>query len=202
MVESEMTITSLDLVLGSVLIVLLLVTIAMVAVREQRTRKLHEQYGREYARALEQRDIIARAEAESQAREKRAGAFDGPLAPAQRDGFIERWRLVQAKFGDDPQGAVARADVLLTEVMEACGYPVGDLEQRAADLSVGHADIVENYRAGRKIAARSANNAARPHELRRAMIHYSALFDDLVNEPAAGEVTDYRLRNHHSSPRR
>jgi hypothetical protein len=201
MVESEMTMTSLDLVFGSVLIALLLVTIAVVAVRGHRARMLREQYGREYAHVLEQKDI-ARAEAEVHAREQRAGAFDRPLAPAQRDGFIERWQLAQAKFGDDPQGAVARADVLLTEVMEACGYPVGDFELRAAELSVDHPDVVENYRAGRKIAARSANNAARTHELRRAMIHYRALFDDLVNEPAPGEVTDYRLRNHQSSPRR
>jgi hypothetical protein len=104
-------------------------------------------------------------------------------------GFVERWKEVQARFVDDPPRAVAFADALLAEVMSARGYPVDDFEQRAGDISVDHPDVVEHYRAGHDIAMRHARGDASTEDLRQAMIHYRALFDELVEEaPAEKEV--------------
>jgi hypothetical protein len=95
----------------------------------------------------------------------------------------------QARFVDDPPRAVAFADALLAEVMKARGYPVSDFEQRAGDISVGHPNVVEHYRAGHDIATRHERGQASTEELRQAMIHYRALFEDLVGAaaPAAKE---------------
>ncbi|MFP5396672.1 MAG: hypothetical protein ACLGHF_11015 [Alphaproteobacteria bacterium] len=100
-----------------------------------------------------------------------------------RDHFIATWRDVQAQFVDDPNYAVTRADDLLGEVMRARGYPMADFQERADDLSVDHPEVVENYRRGHEIAVRHSRGEASTEDLRRAMIHYRTLFDDLVHEP-------------------
>lgn len=71
----------------------------------------------------------------------------------QRNRFAQAWRNVQASFVDDPQGSVREADRLVTEVMNARGYPMGNFEQRTADISVDQPNIVENYRAAHDIAS-------------------------------------------------
>jgi len=103
-----------------------------------------------------------------------------PLAPEDATRFDASWRGVQARFVDDPKGAVTEADRLVGEVMSARGYPLGDFEQRVADISVDHPDVVMNYRAAREIALVHARGQASTEDLRQAMVHYRALFKDLL----------------------
>jgi hypothetical protein len=103
-----------------------------------------------------------------------------PLSYKDREMYEAQWKDVQAGFVDDPGGAVEKADDLVGEVMAARGYPVGDFEQRAADLSVNHASEVDNYRAAHDIAQRQERGDANTEDQRQAMVHYRALFDDLL----------------------
>jgi hypothetical protein len=169
-----------------VAIVVLVIVAALVLARRRRTGQLRDRFGAEYQRAVEDSDDRRKAEAELRAREKRVERFDiRPLTPSDRDRFVGAWRSIQAEFVDRPKEALARADDLLVDVMETRGYPVGDFEQRSADLSVDHASVVQNYRAGRDIAVRHGRGDATTEDLRQAMIHYRALFDELVGESAA-----------------
>jgi hypothetical protein len=102
---------------------------------------------------------------------------------ADRSSFATRWNEVQARFVDDPRGAVTVADSLVTEVMQSRGYPIGEFEQRAADLSVDYPVIVANYRAAHDIASRHSTGRASTEDLRQAMVHYRALFQELLEEP-------------------
>jgi hypothetical protein len=106
-----------------------------------------------------------------------------PLAPGDRARFVESWSRVQARFVDGPGGAVTEADQLLRDVMSTRGYPVSDFEQQAADISVDHPLVMENYRTAHAIAVRQTQGQANTEDLRQAMIHYRTLFEDLVSEP-------------------
>jgi hypothetical protein len=119
-----------------------------------------------------------------------------PLTPSDATRFDGAWRTVQARFVDDPRGAVTEADRLVGEVMAARGYPVGDFEQRVADISVDHPDVVMNYRAAREIATVHAQGKATTEDLRQAMVHYRALFNDLL-ETVAEKVHDHTPHQHH-----
>ncbi|WP_198147405.1 type 2 periplasmic-binding domain-containing protein [Sphingobium chungbukense] len=177
------TLTPLEVGLA-LLALVLVVAIAMMVAANRRRANLRAKFGPEYGRTVEMTGSQRKAEAELQEREKRVAAFTiRPLSPRQADAFTDAWVRVQAQFVDDPQGAVSRADVLLTEVMEVRGYPISDFEQRSADLSVDHPEVVQNYRSAHDIAVRHARGEADTEDLRRAMIHYRALFDDLVHEP-------------------
>jgi hypothetical protein len=176
-----------------VAIVVLAIAVGAIAliVRAVRSRQLRARYGAEYEHTV--KAVGGRREAEEQLheREKRVQAYTlTPLTPDDRSRFSISWRDVEATFVSNPAGAVARADELLTNVMAARGYPMADFDQRAADLSVDHADVVTNYRAAHDIATRHSENAANTEELRQAMIHYHALFDELVGElPDARSAT-------------
>lgn len=149
-----------------------------------RTQKLQARFGPEYNRTLEETGNRYKAEAKLQRLEKRVERYSiRPLLPAERDRFQQSWRAVQAKFVDDPIRALAEADQLLGEALSACGYPVSDFEQRAQEISVDHAIVVDHYRAGHDIAVRQSRGKATTEELRQAMIHYRALFDELMVEP-------------------
>lgn len=178
-----MTITA-----AQILIAMAIVLAALVLIwsRLRRTNRLQTRFSPEYDRVASSADDLRQAENALAAREKRvAGLSIKPLRPETRDQFIAGWRAVQAKFVDDPHYAVVRADELLGEVMAARGYPVEDFQQQADDLSVDHPEVVQNYRAGHDIALRHGRGEATTEDLRMAMIHYRALFDDLVNEPEA-----------------
>jgi hypothetical protein len=153
--------------------------------RERRTNRLRNQFGgAEYMLAVKQGGSKRRAEA---ALDKRAERVEGfhikPVGPAERARFVESWGKVQARFVDSPGDAITDADQLLGEVMSARGYPVGDFDQRAADISVDHALVLANYRAAHQIALRQAQGQANTEDLRQAIIHYRTLFDELVSEP-------------------
>ncbi|HEY1578079.1 MAG TPA: hypothetical protein VGF82_13500 [Terracidiphilus sp.] len=159
--------------------------------QRRRTEKLRTQFGPEYERSIAESGDRRRAEAQLEKRAERVEKFHlRPLTAEDRARFTEQWDRVQAHFVDAPAGAVAEADQLLGDVMATCGYPMGDFDQRAADISVDHPVVVQNYRSAHDIAIRQAKGQSTTEDLRRAMIHYRALFEDLVNERRDTVVTE------------
>lgn len=157
--------------------------VGFVLARKRRSRQLRERFGPEYDRVLKKEGEVRRAEGVLEMRAQRREKFKiRPLAPDDSAKFAERWRGVQSQFVDDPKGSVSRADQLVSEVMEARGYPMADFEQRVADISVDHPVVVENYRAAHDIALRHSRGQASTEDLRRAMVHYRSLFDELLQD--------------------
>jgi hypothetical protein len=159
--------------------------------RNRQSEQLQDRFGPEYDRTLSERHDQRQAERELKAREERVDQLNiRPLERDERDRFAERWQAVQARFVDEPTGATDDADQLVGEVMATRGYPVGDFEQRAADVSVNHPRVVEHYRAAHMIAMRNTRGDADTEELRQALVHFRALFEDLleVETPARTEA--------------
>ena len=159
-------------------------------VRRTTSRKLRDQFGPEYDHAVRRLRSEELAEAELMERKNRVSKYKIVSLPrAESARYQERWIAVQSRFVDQPETAVADADRLVTEVMEKRGYPVTHFEQSAADLSVDHPDVVENYRAAHRIAERSHSGRADTEELREALIFYRALFQELleISSPINGE---------------
>jgi len=157
----------------------------------RRSRGLRKQFGPEYDRTVRESDTRREAEAELERRSERVSQLQiRPLSADDRDRFAGEWRAVQTRFVDDPAAAVADADALIGDVMQTRGYPVGDFEQRAADISVDHPDVVSNYREAHRLAMLNSRGEASTEDLRRSMVHYRSLFDDLLGEqlptPVAG----------------
>jgi hypothetical protein len=175
-------------------IVLAIVAIAAVGAvayyaraRDRRTQELSGRFGPEYKRTVEEAGDRTAAERDLQAREQRVASMDiRPLDPESRNRFSEEWRQVQARFVDDPSGAISQADSLVQEVMLARGFDTEtDFDRRVADVSVQHAQVVPQYRQAHEIAERHAASGVATEELRQAMVHYRAVFDDLLEaEPA------------------
>jgi hypothetical protein len=155
--------------------------------RNRRSVKLKSKFGdAEYARSMKESGNRRQAEAELKKRAERVASFHvRPIEAAERVRFENTWRSIQERFVDGPTGAVAEADQLLGHVMSARGYPVSDFEQRAADISVDHPLVMENYRAAHEIALRQVRGQASTEDLRQAVIHYRGLFEELVHEPEA-----------------
>src|SRR6476646_2480875 len=169
----------------AVAVVAVLAVVLWQTLDHRRTSKLQDRFGPEYDRTVGAADNRRDAEAELQAREERREQLDiRPLSQAARDRYAEIWRVTQARFVDDPRGAVAAGDSLIQSVMAERGYPVENFEQRAADVSVDHPQVVENYRQGHLLAQASAGGDDSTENLRQAMRHYRSLFDELV-EPDA-----------------
>ncbi len=170
-------------------VILVIAAVAASALRTRRSRELRGRFGPEYDRVAADAPSKRQAEAELKSREARHEEFDlHPLDPSDRDRYRARWQDVQAKFVDEPDAAVQDADGLIQEVMRVRGYPVDDFDTRAADLSVDHPDVVENYRAGHGIAVAHERGKAGTDELRRAIRHYRSLFDSLVQETGRAEA--------------
>jgi hypothetical protein len=158
--------------------------------RKKRTADLRDQFGPEYDRAVAAAGDSRRAEAGLADRAKRVEKLQlREISAADRDRFAQAWTRVQARFVDDPPGAVSEGDALIQEVMKSRGYPVGDFEQRAADLSVDHAEVVQNYRAAREIAIRNRDGKASTEDLRQALVHDRKLFEELLGVPAPAAET-------------
>jgi len=167
-----------------VIVVIVVAAIAFITSRKRRSQQLREKFGPEYDRVVREQGDARKAEGVLQFREKRREKFQiRPLSETDRSSFAQRWNEVQSRFVDDPRGSVTVADSLVTEVMQARGYPIGEFEQRAADLSVDHPFVVSNYRAGHDIALRHTAGKASTEDLRQAMVHYRALFQELLDEP-------------------
>jgi hypothetical protein len=178
------------------LIVLVAVVIVIIAaaawlyVRKRRgtTADLKQRYGSEYERAVLTHGSERKAEAKLADREKRVEKLNiRDLDAMEHERFSKRWESVQSRFVDSPKGAVAEADDLVSSVMKARGYPVSDFDQRAADISVDHPRVVQNYRSAHEIALRVGKDQASTEELRTAMIHYRSLFEELVQVPTTVE---------------
>jgi hypothetical protein len=166
--------------------------LAYVASRERRRKQLREGFGPEYERVVSEAPSQREAEAELVERRKRHEEFDlRPLGEEERRRYVREWDTVQARFVDDPGGAIGEADDLIQQVMRDRGYPVEDFEQRADDLSVEHPQFVEHYRAGHAIARAHARGEASTEELRQGLVHYRSLFENLL-ETGAGERMEAR----------
>ena len=169
-----------------------------VVVARRRTAEFRERFGPEYDRTVKAAGSRRKAEAELSARQERRDKLD--IVPLERDAsqrYSEQWNDVQAQFVDSPVAAVASADALVTSVMADRGYPMDAFEQRAADISVDHPEIVENYRQAHRIRLRSDEGQASTEDLRQAMKHYRSLFDELLadgtsDEPPARDDADRR----------
>jgi hypothetical protein len=149
--------------------------------QKKQTERLHSRFGTEYDRLAAAEGDRGRAEKALHEREKRVEKLNlVPLSPEDRDRLAGAWQLEQAGFVDDPRTAVANADKLVNEVMKARGYPMGDFEQRAADISVDHSLVVTNYRIAHDIALRDRGGETSTEELRTALLHYRMLFEDLL----------------------
>lgn len=167
--------------------IIVLAFIARGIAAKKRTSHLQDRFGPEYDRVAGSTGSKSDAESQLAEREERRDDLDvKPLPQASRERYLEWWRTVQAQFVDDPKGAIGAADQLIQSVMAERGYPTEDFDQRAADLSVDHPDLVQHYREGHKLAESSRGNGASTEDLRQAMVHYRALFEQLV-EPVAEE---------------
>ncbi|MGH2894340.1 MAG: hypothetical protein ACRDPM_13915 [Solirubrobacteraceae bacterium] len=170
-------------------IIVLLAIIGILVARQQRSRRLKDDFGPEYSRTVAQHGDQRVAEQELTSRRRRLSQFEiRPLEPPARERYLDRWGATQRHFVDEPVEAVGQAHVLVQEVMRDRGYPVDqDFEQRAADLSVEHPDLVENYRRANEISIRARSGQASTEQLRQSMVHFRALFDDLL---APGDTAD------------
>ena len=158
-----------------------ILAIVWVVMRERNSRRLRSRFGPEYDRVVEGSKDRNRAEHELARREERVRKFHiRDLTAAERDRFVKEWLQQQSHFVDQPARAVSEADGLITDVMNTRGYPMGDFETQAADLSVEHPHVVENYREAHAIAGRSSAGGTTTEDLRRAMVCFRALFEDLV----------------------
>jgi hypothetical protein len=174
-----------------------LVVVGLLVARQQRSRQLKQGFGPEYDRVVEERGDQRSGERELLERRQRHEQFEiRPLEPAIRQDYLQRWEATQRHFVDEPGGAVDEADVLVQQVMHDRGYPVeSDFEQRAADISVEHPVVVDNYRAAHAISTRARSGQASTEQLRQSMVHFRALFDDLLtpadpSPPDDGDQSD------------
>jgi len=155
--------------------------LGVVFARRQRTRRLKDQFGTEYERVFNEVGDQREVEEELEARIDHVKSLDvRELSDEETERYTRAWRATQAKFVDHPVAALQEADELIKEVMSAKGYPVDDFEQRAADISVDYPDLVTNYRGMRDIAARSEQAEVSTEQIRQAMVHSRALFEELV----------------------
>jgi hypothetical protein len=189
-----------ELIVAIVVLVALAAGVAWWARQRRGTDRLRTKFGPEYERTVDATDDRRRAEAELEAREERVGSFDiRPLSGGDRARFGERWRVVQALFVDDPLMAVEQADTLIGEVMRMRGYPIGDFEQRAADVSVDHPQVVDHYRIAHRIADRRIAGEVDTEQLRQAFVHYRALFGELL-ETDSGAMVDRAATARETAP--
>jgi hypothetical protein len=149
--------------------------------RKRQSLRLKNRFGGEYERTVERAGGQSKAEAELRQREARVAKLDiRPLPAEEARRFSQAWKGLQGRFVDNPKGAVAQADKLVRELMIARGYPMGDFERRAADISVDHPGVVDAYRSAQVSAVKDARGEADTEELRKAIVHYRTLFADLL----------------------
>lgn len=166
--------------------IIALIAVVVVAARfgggRKRSDQLKQHFGPEYDHVVSETGDEKAAEKELAARARKRDKLDiVALTPAARTGYATRWAQVQTAFVDDPANAVGTADLLVTEVMRERGYPVDDFERRAADVSVDHPQIVENYRAAHDVHTAQQRGDVNTERQREAFVHYRALFERLLD---------------------
>src|ERR1700726_3819606 len=178
------------LIILAAVVILVVAVLVWLYVRKRRstTAGLRQKFGPEYDRAVLTHGTGRKAESKLEDREKRVEKLKiRDLDSTEHERFSKQWDSAQSRFVDSPKGAVAEADDLISSVMRARGYPVSDFDQRAADISVDHPRVVENYRSAHDIAFQVGKDSATTEDLRTAMIHYRSLFEELVYVPATVE---------------
>jgi hypothetical protein len=169
------------IILAAVVVLALIAVGAWFFYQKKQSYKLQGRFGPEYDRTVNELGSRTKGESELKAREKRVERLEIlPLAPSEAARFSEAWQALQGRFVDNPKGVVVQVEQLVRELMEKRGYPMGDFERRAGDISVDHPDVVANYRAAQAIAVRDQKGTADTEELRKAVVHYRALFDELL----------------------
>jgi hypothetical protein len=178
--------TKTAMILVGVVVLAVIAVVAWLFYQKKQSHRLQQRFGPEYGRTVEELGSQTKAESELKAREKRVEKLHIiPLPPSEVARFSQAWKVLQGRFVDNPKGVVAEADRLVRELMEKRGYPMGDFERRAADISVDHPAVVDNYRAAQAIAERDGSGEADTEELRQAVVHYRALFTELLDVPEA-----------------
>lgn len=170
-------------------VVIAIIVVAAIAawawVESRRTKALRGRFGPEYERAVREYGGRGRAEKALERRAERIEKYHiRSLTEQEQHDFSEEWRTIQARFVDSPAVAIREADHAVSEVMRARGYPMADFERRTEDLSVDHPHIVRNYRAAHEIAVAEQQGRSSTEELRRGMVLYRELFDELLEMPA------------------
>ena len=159
--------------------------------RQRRTKRLQEKFGPEYERTLNELGDKRQAEHELEARLDHVKTLDiRPLSAEETERYTNEWRVTQAEFVDEPLGALQKADRIIREVMKVKGYPVEDFEQRAADISVDYPDLVVDYRELHLIGVKEDREEVSTEQMRKAMVHGRALFENLVNNETKTEELD------------
>ena len=185
--------TTAILIFFAVSVIVAIVAIGWLYSRSRRTKQLQSKFGPEYRRVARAEGDAAQGEEVLLERQKRVKKLDiKPLTEAQRNEFADAWEHAQAEFVDDPTAAVTHADVLVQEVMNVRGYPVADFDQRVADVSVDHPAVAQNYRLAHDIADRNEHERVGMEKLREAMLHYRALFADLLHDGGLSPVRQVR----------
>jgi hypothetical protein len=176
-----------------IVVVVVLAVLAAVALPRLRSRRLQQQFGPEYERTVGETGDRRAAEQDLRERAERRRELEiRPLEPHAREAYAERWRGAQERFVDAPGDAVAEADVLVQQVMRDRGYPVGDFDQQARDVSVDHGDVVQEYHAAHDISELNDGGRASTEQLREAMVHYRTLFTELLDDGSATGREDVR----------
>src|ERR1700730_12969967 len=188
------------IVAGVVVIALLALATWLFSQKKKQSVRLQQRFGPEYGRTVGELGGRTKAESELKAREKRVEHLTiTPLAPAEAARFSQAWNALQGRFVDNPKGDGVQADQLVRELMVKRGYPMGDFERRAADISVDHPAVVENYRAAQAIVARDERGEADTEELRKAVVHYRVLFDEMIEvREAKQEVPSVKQKAVHA----
>ena len=169
-----------------IVVVIIVIALAIGVAATVRRRRLQQQFGPEYDRLAREHDSKRKAEAELAQRQRRVRKLDiRPLSPEAQEQYSARWMSLQERFVDDPEDAVAQSQTLVAEVMHERGYPTEHRDQVAADLSVEHAKTIGNFRAAEEINQKATAGTASTEDLRQAMIHYRALFSELVETAPA-----------------
>jgi hypothetical protein len=179
----------------AIAVVLAIGAITWLAYARSRSARLRNRFGPEYEREVSRAESRRMAESELSDRERRIGELDiRPLDPAARERYSERWSAVQARFVDAPHEALSEADELVTTVMRERGYPTGDFDRRAADVSVGHPTVVENYRLAHEISEAAASGEASTEDMRQGLVYYRALFAELLEDGRDNEKRPNDMR--------
>lgn len=175
-------------IIGVILLVLVvLVAVALLVRKSLQRKRLRERFGPEYERVVQRTDNRMVAERELAEREREHSKLElRQLTPASRDSYERNWTSVQEQFVDSPSAAVGQADRLVTDLMAERGYPTEGYERQASLLSVEHARAIEHYREAHEISQRHERGDASTEDLRNAMVHYRALFEDLLGDRHEG----------------
>jgi hypothetical protein len=185
-------------VVVTVVVVLAVVVLAAMGWMMARRRALRQRFGPEYDRAVESEESRSAAERELRARERRHAELElRPLSGEARQRYTSGWEQIQERFVDSPNEAVSAADELVSKLIAERGYPTGEYEEQVAYLSVEHARTLEQYREAHEINLRNQRGEATTEEMRRAIVHYRALFADLLGDERIAQPDEPRPDTRH-----